>query len=404
MSHPYAGMQNKWKLRPWDTKFYGFNFSSETTKSGHCYMEGYDIFNIDYCYKPNSFYAVKRKVTKFEERIMKKVMEDKIRKQQIIEEKISEQQIIEDKISDKKVNDNILCLNSVGSQLTAINGGLLCTTHRESEVSRQTVSQMGAARAFFRVIREIKDQQTIEENQKSKAEEDKIKNADIARVLSEKPNSSPFNYGGTTYLVGLSLISSSLESGGTSFISTQVLTALYLGSSTSLPTSIPISTPPLLNPTSTSGGTSTGASSADNPSIFCFPSIMPLLPPRTGIGVQVSSPPPTASYGSTGVYAFTSSTSPENISDNPDNPSIFRFLSIMPMLPPRTGIGVLVSSPPPTASSGSTGVNAFTSSASPENIADNPDNPDLGFDHSGDVPDNPRKSASTFWTYISSRG
>ena len=260
----------------------------------------------------------------------------------IEQQKYNKQQIIEEQIRKKKEIDNIVIENSMESQLTANDGGLLCTTHCEViEDIRQEVTEMVPVRSV-----EVNSPIIIEENQKSSAV---IENAEDAQALSEKPNSSPFNYGGTTYLVGLSLISSSLDSGGTSFISTQVFTTLYLGPSTPLPTSILISTPPQLNPTSTSGGTSTGASSADNPSIFCFPSIMPLLPPRTGIGVQDSPPPPTASFCSTDVYAF-------------------------------------------------------TSSASPENIADNPDNPDLGFDHSGDVPDNPRKSASTFWTTVASRG
>ena len=277
---------------------------------------------------------------------MKKVMEETNQTQPVIEEKISEQQIIEDKISEKIVIDNILFENSVGSQLTAKNGGLLCTTH--SEVYRQEVTKKVTVRSFVEVIREVKYQINTEENQTSYAEEDKIQNAEIAQVLSEKPESLPFNYWGTTSLISLSFISSSLESGGTSLISTPVLTALFLGTSTPLPTSFLDSTPPPIHPTSTSGGTSTGATSTENSSILCSPSCMQLLPPLTGIGVHVS--------------------------------------------------------PPPTASSCSTGVYSFTSSASSENVADNPDNPDLGFVPSGNVHDITRKSASTFWTFIASRG
>jgi hypothetical protein len=260
----------------------------------------------------------------------------------IEQQKYKKQQLIEEEIRKKKEIDNIIIVNSMESQLTANDGGLLCTTHCEViEDIRQEVTEMVPVRSV-----EVNSPINIEENQKSCAV---IENAEDAQALSEKQESSPSISGGTTSIDISSSITSSLDSGGTSFISSQVLPALYLGSSTPLPTSILISTPPQLDPTPASGGTSTGASSADNPSIFSVASIMPLLPPRTGIGVQVSSPPPTASSCSTGVYAF-------------------------------------------------------TSSASPENIADNPDNPDLGFDHSGDVPDNPRKSASTFWTFIASRG
>mmetsp|Transcript_42082 Transcript_42082/g.87939 ORF Transcript_42082/g.87939 Transcript_42082/m.87939 type:complete len:349 (-) Transcript_42082:218-1264(-) len=348
MSAPHAGGQLKWALRPWDTKFYGFDFSSPTTVNGHCFMEGYDIFNIDYHYRVTYSWQ-KEGVRKFKEAVrlyeerMTKVMEEKNRKQQVIEEKLSEQQIIEDKISAKIVIDNILfmdcnasymmplhVMSSVESQSTANKGGLLCTNHGE-------------------VTREVNRKINAEENQKFYAEEEIAQDAKIAQVISEDQKSSSLNYEGTPSLIGLPFISSSLESGGTSLVSSQVLTALFLGTSTSLPTPPFDPTPLLIHPTSTSGGTSAGAPSADNPSIFCFPVYMPLLPPRTGIGVQDPSPPPTASFCSTGVYAI-------------------------------------------------------ALSASPANVADNPDNPDLAFDPSGTVPDNPCKPASDLWAYVASRG
>lgn len=314
-------------------------------------MEGYDIFNIDYCYQVSRIQVhsswnpeleedrkFKEAVQQYEEQL-KKVMEENNRKQQIIEEKISEQRIMKDQNSTKIVIDNncnasyfmpLHDMKSVESQSTANEGGLLCTNHYE-------------------VNREVNPNNIAEENQKFYAEEEIVQNAEIAQVISEEPKSLSFNNEGTPSLIGLPFISSSLESGGTSSISSQVLTALHLGASTSLPTPSLDSTPSLIHPTSSSGGTSAIASSADNPSIHCFPVCMPLLPPRTGIGVQVPSPPPTASFCSTGVYAI-------------------------------------------------------ASSASPANVADNPDNPDLGFDPSGTVPDNPRKPASDLWAYVASRG
>ena len=135
----------------------------------------------------------------------------------------------------------------MGSQLTANDGGLLCTTHCEViEDIRQVVTEMVPVRSV-----EVNSPINIEENQKSCAV---IENAEDAQALSEKQESSPSISGGTTSIDISSSITSSLDSGGTSFISSQVLTALYLGSSTPLPTSILISTPTQLNPTPTSGG------------------------------------------------------------------------------------------------------------------------------------------------------
>ena len=143
----------------------------------------------------------------------------------------------------------------------------------------------------------------------------------------------------TTSLDMPSITTSSLQSGGTPLISPQ-----FVEPSPPTP-SLADSTPSFRNPPSTSGGTS--ADAADNPSISCFHVL--LLPPRTGIGVQDTSPPPTASISSTADYAA-------------------------------------------------------ESTASSENIANNPDNPDAGFDSSVPVPDNPRKPAPDLWAYVASRG
>jgi hypothetical protein len=62
----------------------------------------------------------------------------------------------------------------------------------------------------------------------------------------------------------------------------------------------------------------------------------------------------------------------------------------MLLLPQCTGIALQYTSPPATASFSSAGVYAATSSASPTssvNIANNPDNPDAGFESSVPVPD-----------------
>jgi hypothetical protein len=201
----------------------------------------------------------------------------------------------------------------------------------------------------LRELSEVNNKKNAEENQKMIAEEENANIADTAQVLSEETNSSPFPSGGTTSLDRSSTITSSLSSGGTSLISPQDSSTLSVETSPPLPIPSLLPTPSLIIPTSTTGGTSSAASSADNPYLLCFLSCMPLLPPRTGIGVPDSSPPPTASLGSTGVYAF-------------------------------------------------------ASQASSKNVADNPDNPDLGFDTSGTTPDNPRKPAPDIWAYVASRG
>jgi hypothetical protein len=254
-------------------------------------------------------------------------------KQALIAEKITEQQIIEDPISAKK--DIEEQLYDTDSKVTVPAGGPLCAKIViEDEDIREVLVPAGGPLCAKRVIpdtteeglrelREINTEKNAEENQKINAEEQHAQYADTAQVLSEEQLS--FTSGGTTSLDQSSTITSSLSSGGTPLIS------------------------PLINPTSTTGGTTSAASSADNPSVHRFHFCMPLLLPRTGIGVPVSSPPPTASTSSTGVYAL-------------------------------------------------------ASQASSRNVADNPDNPDLGFDTSGTTPDNPRKPAPDLWAYVASRG
>ena len=337
MSAPHAGGQLKWALKPWEVQQYEFNFiNHRSLVHGQCSLDGYQVTyftQVKMSEKTSRFWL---------KRHMKKVLEENNRKQQVIEEKIRKLQIIKDQISAKIVIDNIIfvcyvshimplhVLKSVESQSTTKESGLLCTNHCE-------------------VSREVNRNNNTEENQKFYAEQEIAQNAEIAQVISEEPQTSSFTSEETPSLIRLPFISSSLESGGTSIISSPVLTALYLGTTTSLPTPSLDSTPSLINPTPPTGGTSAGASSADNPNIYSLPVCMPLLPPRTGIGVQDSSPPPTASICSTGVYAI-------------------------------------------------------TFSASSANVADNPDNPDLEFDRSGIVPDNPRKPALDLWAYIASRG
>jgi hypothetical protein len=241
---------------------------------------------------------------------MEEMIEEENQKQQVIDEKISEQQNIEEKISATRVIDKFGEDTSQGRMDSVIKGGAVLSD-----------GDAGAHRIHYF----LNSTKYAEQNQKFYAEEDNDQNTYIAQVLSEETISPPSNCGGTTSLIPLPFISSSLESGGTSLIS------------------------PLINPTSTPGGTSTAASSADNPYIHRFHFCMPLLLPRTGIGVPVSSPPPTASTSSTGVYAL-------------------------------------------------------ASQASSKNVADTPDNPDLGFDTSGTTPDNPRKPAPDLWAYVASRG
>jgi hypothetical protein len=276
-------------------------------------------------------------------------------KQALIAEKISEQQIIEDPISANKVieeqlydTDSKVTVPAGGPfsakiviededirEVLVPAGGPLCAKIViEDEDIREVLVPAGGPLCAKRVIpdtteeglrelREINTEKNAEENQNINAEEQHAQYADTAQVLSEEQLS--FTSGGTTSLDQSSTITSSLSSGGTPLIS------------------------PLINPTSTTGGTTSAASSADNPYIPRFHFCMPLLPPRTGIGVPVSSPPPTASTSSTGVYAL-------------------------------------------------------ASQASSKNVADNPDNPDLGFDTSGTTPDNPRKPAPDLWAYVASRG
>ena len=74
-------------------------------------MEGYDIFNIDYCYRVHSSWNLeleedlkfREAVQQYEEQL-KKVMEENNRQQQVIEEKIRKLQIIKDRFAS---NDNI---------------------------------------------------------------------------------------------------------------------------------------------------------------------------------------------------------------------------------------------------------------------------------------------------------
>jgi hypothetical protein len=107
---------------------------------------------------------------------------------------------------------------------------------------------------------------------------------------------------------------------------------------------VPVSSPP-----PTAGFGSAGADRPDNPDRGLYPS---------GSFVPVSSPPPTASFGSAGA-------------DCPDNPDLRLYPS---------GTFVSVLPPPPTASFGSAGAFDF------------------------DNPDNPRKPAQELWAYFASRG
>ena len=61
---------------------------------------------------------------------------------------------------------------------------------------------------------EVNRNNHAEENQTFYAEEEIARNAEIAKVLSEEPNSSSFNYGVILSLLGLPFITSSLKSGG----------------------------------------------------------------------------------------------------------------------------------------------------------------------------------------------
>ncbi len=69
------------------------------------------------------------------------------------------------------------------------------------------------------------DKTNAQEDQKFYAAEDNNQNTDIAQVLFEDQITMPFNCVGTTSLI--TLPSSSLESGGTSFISSPIFTTLF---------------------------------------------------------------------------------------------------------------------------------------------------------------------------------
>ena len=132
----------------------------------------------------------------------------------------------------------------------------------------------------------------VEENPKFNAEIVFATNAaSIAQDLPDIPETSTIVSGGTSPIIIPSIDSSLLESGGAYLISTQELLAPSDGTSTTLSIQMLDSMPPFFDPTSTSGGTSAGAPSADYQSIICFPDNMPLLPPRTVIGVQDTVPP-----------------------------------------------------------------------------------------------------------------
>jgi hypothetical protein len=196
--------------------------------------------------------------------------------------------------------------------------------------------------------RNVKNQKNAEETPKLPTEEND-QNADIAQVTSQELLSPSPSSGGTT-LDTSSNIPSSLQSGGTS----------------------PLNKPSIPN----SGGICT-------------------------ISPQVST---TISDASSSADNPTKGTSADT-ADNPDDPILSS--SHVLLLPPRTGIGVQDTSPPPTASFSTAGDYATASSASSassKNIANNPDNPYAGFDSSVPVPDNPRKPASDHWAYVASRG
>ena len=198
----------------------------------------------------------------------------------------SPQPIIEEPISTQNIHipDN-LSAQSLETQLSA-DGELLCTSFRQSD------PEVVPVRVHDEIICDVTYPFETEKDPKFTAEI--VIAADVAQDLSAIPETSTIVSGGTSMLIISSLDSSILETGGASLISTQELPASSDGASPKLSTTLLDSTPPFLNPTSTSGGTSTGASSADTLSILCFSDNMPLLPPRTGIGVQDQAPPPTA--------------------------------------------------------------------------------------------------------------
>jgi hypothetical protein len=343
MSHPHAGMQFKTGIR---LQIY-YNYETETNCS-------YKIIGSEFEDIPSplgpEFQLLHDYFIECDEKFLQKNIQcshDVLlseanrqrydRQQQIKEEQIRAKQIIEDQISAKK--DIEAKLYDKDSEVSVPDSGPFCVDRVIPDI----------AAGGLRELSEVDTEKNAEENQKMIAEEENATIADTAQVLSEETNSSPFTSGGTTSLDRPSTITSSPSSGGTSLISPQDSSTLSVETSPPLPPSSLAPTPPLINSTSTTGEQTSAASSADNPYLLCFLSCMPLLPPRTGIGVQVASPPPTASLGATGVYAF-------------------------------------------------------VSPASSKNVADNPDNPDLGFDTSGTTPDNPRKPAPDIWAYVASRG
>jgi hypothetical protein len=187
-------------------------------------------------------------------------------------------------------------------------------------------------------------------------------NADIAQVVSQELLSSSSNSGGKTPLDTSSIISSSIQSGGTSPLD-----------KSSIPNSGGIC---IISP-QVSTIISNASSSADNP--------------NKGTTADAAENP---NKGTS-----------TDAADNQDNPLISS--SHVLLLPTRTGIEVQDTSPPPTASFSSAGDYAATSSAlyaSSKNAANKPDNPYAGFDSSVPVPDNPRKPASDLWAYVASRG
>ncbi len=70
---------------------------------------------------------------------MKKVMEEKNRKQQVIEEKLREQQIIEDQNSEKRVIDNILYVKCNAGYIMPLHVFEICGISVDSQGGRTVV-------------------------------------------------------------------------------------------------------------------------------------------------------------------------------------------------------------------------------------------------------------------------
>ena len=327
------------------------------------------------------------------ENAMKQIMANTNNKHRDIEDMLSGQQLIEDEISVKKEIDNQL-YEEAREIIVPVDGPLYEEMKNPEEMNPLPMLQEApdCSSGSLEEKKNAEETKNAEENQvnyKKNAEENQVNykknaeenpklnataennnNTNLAQVLSQESIPSFSDSGGTTSLDIPSIITpdqiraKKIATGKKllqAFRMTRKTTSLDMPSITtsslqsggtplispqfvepSPPTpSLADSTPSFRNPPSTSGGTS--ADAADNPSISCFH--MPLLPPRTGIGVQDTSPPPTA--------------------------------SIIP---------------------------TAESTASSENIANNPDNPDAGFDSSVPVPDNPRKPAPDLWAYVASRG